>query len=148
MDRQDAYRQQGIPRSDNRGCIVLSLLPRVEGFQSNLIMEIIVTTQEDLRAIIAEEVREALNIALSRGCEFPAELTTEQAAAFLSSRADPSTPGKIRSLVFRKSIPFHKRGQRLFFSRDELSEWLDSREERGRRAEAGYSIARSARRKG
>lgn len=46
-------------------------------------------------------------------------LNTKEAAAFLG-RTEPS----IRSLVFRRQIPFRRVGGRLCFLADELDHWI------------------------
>ena len=53
------------------------------------------------------------------GTEADALLTLEQAASFLKL-AKPTIYG----LVQRKEIPAMKRGNRLYFSRQELTEWI------------------------
>ena len=45
---------------------------------------------------------------------------TYQVAEFLGK-----SPGAIRNLVLRRSIPFRKRSGRLYFLRREIEEWLE-----------------------
>jgi excisionase family DNA binding protein len=56
-------------------------------------------------------------------------LTTEEAAGFLNLEIPT-----LYTLVQKRKVPFHKRGKKLYFFREELLEWIrfrgDSSEER------------------
>lgn len=48
-------------------------------------------------------------------------LTIDQAAKFLSLKK-----ATVYSLVSRRAIPYNKKGKRLYFSQNELTEWIKS----------------------
>lgn len=92
---------------------------------------IIVTTPDQLRAIIAEEIGLIIpQLADLRRKNEPVEtdgLSTEDAARFLTEQGVPTTRTTLYNLVYKNAIPHRKFGRRTIFSKKELVEWIASR---------------------
>ena len=114
---------------------------------------IIVTTPEELRAIVADEVAMILpKLADLQPKNESAEidtLTVEGAVRFLADQGAPTTRSTLYNWVFLKKIPFKKIGRRTVFSKKDLLAWVESRTTlpEDRRDTAAARIAESANRK-
>ena len=94
--------------------------------------QIILTTPEELRAIVSESVSQTLA---------GLTLVLEQ-HGFLISKA------RLYKLTAKGNVPFRKYGNKLLFSRRELLVWAESLARRvNDKGEAALAIARSANRK-
>ncbi|MDR1919022.1 MAG: helix-turn-helix domain-containing protein [Tannerellaceae bacterium] len=110
-------------------------------------MDIILTTPDNLRALIQEAVKEAMPQKVEEK-NLPDTITLETAVALLEEYGFPTSKGKIYKLTSSGEMPFRKYGRKLVFSRKELIAWAESRTKRKNdRAEAALRIARSANRK-
>ncbi len=93
---------------------------------------IILTTPEELRAIVSETVSQSL-------------------AGFTQPRNEPDnlTPDvALYKLTAKKEVPFRKYGNKLLFSRKELLTWAENLAKRvNDKDEAALAIAKSANRK-
>lgn len=114
---------------------------------------VIVTTPEQLRAIVADEVSAILpKLADFRRKNEPVEtdgMSVEDAARFLTEQGIPTTRATLYNLVCKNTIPYKKFGRRTVFSKRELRAWVESRtvHHEDRRAAAALRIAASANRK-
>ena len=91
--------------------------------------QIILTTPEELRAIVSESVSQTLVGVLEQH-------------GFLISKA------RLYKLTAKGDVPFRKYGNKLLFSRRELLSWAESLARRvNDKGEAALAIARSANRK-
>lgn len=86
--------------------------------------EIIVTTRPELEAIIETSVSRALNL---KSQESESKEQTDQLFIIdetaIFTRLSKST---LYSLVNRREIPFCKKGKRLYFSKQDLTDWIKS----------------------
>ncbi|MDR1919131.1 MAG: helix-turn-helix domain-containing protein [Tannerellaceae bacterium] len=109
-------------------------------------MEIILTTPDELRALIREAVKEAVPQKADEK-SLPDTITLETAVALLETYGYPTSKGKIYKLTAKGEMPFRKYGRKLVFSRKELITWAESLTRRKNdRTEAALHIARSANR--
>ena len=93
--------------------------------------QIILTTPEELRAIVSESVSQTL-----------AGVGVLEQHGFLISKA------RLYKLTAKGDVPFRKYGNKLLFSRRELLSWAESLARRvNDKGEAALAIARSANRK-
>lgn len=111
---------------------------------------IILTTSEELRAIISEEVSKAFPM-VSTPKELPDTITLDTAIQVLEEYGYPTSKAKIYKLTSTGSMPFRKYGNKLVFSRKELILWADSQtkshQEHIAIASANLTLAKSAKRK-
>lgn len=114
---------------------------------------IIITTPEQLRMIVADEVTAILpKLADFRRRNEAIEIdgmNVEDAARFLTEQGIPTTRTTLYNLVYKNSIPYKKVGRRTVFSKKELLTWIESRTEHreDRRTAAALRLAESANRK-
>lgn len=124
-----------------------------ENNTKNMNESIIVTTADQLRAIVADEVASILpKLADMRRKNEPDEtdgMNTDAAARFITGQGIPTTRAALYNLVYKKAIPYKKFGRRTVFSRRELLQWIESRTvtREDRHATALRCIAESAKRK-
>ncbi|MDH6535706.1 DNA-binding protein [Parabacteroides sp. 52] len=85
---------------------------------------IIVTTSEELRAIISEEVSKAFPVATTSK-ELPDTITLDTAVQVLEEYGFPTSKAKIYKLTSAGTMPFRKYGNKLIFSRIELLDWAE-----------------------
>jgi hypothetical protein len=85
---------------------------------------IILTTPEELRAIISEVVSTAVPAASSPK-ELPDSITLETAVQLLEESGFPTSKAKIYKLTSSGNMPFRKYGNKLVFSRKELLNWAE-----------------------
>ena len=115
--------------------------------------QIIVTTAEQLRSIVADEVAAILpKLADFRRKNEPIEadgMNAEAAARFMTEQGIPTTRAALYNQVYKEAIPYKKFGRRTVFSKKELLAWIESRTEHreDRRAAAALRLAESANRK-
>lgn len=115
--------------------------------------QIIVTTAEQLRSIVADEVAAIIpKLDIFRRKNEPVEvdgMNAEAAARFLTEQGIPTTRATLYNLVYKEAIPYKKFGRRVVFSKRELLAWIESRTEHreDRRATAALHLAESANRK-
>jgi len=108
---------------------------------------IIVTTAEELRAIVNEAIAEFLPKTQIKESS-PDSLTLNSAIDLLKENGYPTSKAKIYKLTPSEVIPHLKYGNKLVFSRKELLEWAVSRTKRiGNHSEIALTLAKSARRK-
>jgi excisionase family DNA binding protein len=88
-------------------------------------MIIVQLDSEQLTTLIQSSVRKVLNEAYNKSCESVKEaeqfLNIQQAAEFLNL-----TVPTIYSKTSKNELPFMKRGKRLYFSKQELSKYLQA----------------------
>ena len=92
--------------------------------------KIIVTTPEELRALIFEAVNSNRENKVKQNAQAASEvsdnLTLEGAVSFLQENGFPTSKGTLYKLTSSKEIPFRKYGIKLVFSRKALLEWAMS----------------------
>lgn len=86
--------------------------------------QIIVTTPDELKAIITEVVSSAMPVASSPK-ELPDSITLETAVKVLDEFGFPTSKAKIYKLTSTGNMPFRKYGNKLVFSRKELLYWAE-----------------------
>lgn len=87
---------------------------------------IIITSSDELRNIIASEIR--LQLASLKKEEPPIlkdRLSHKEAAAYLCELGYKTTPGSLYILVHKRNIPFRKIRNNTVFSRKELARWVE-----------------------
>lgn len=86
------------------------------------------SSENDLRAIVREEVRAALS-PKGRAPQPEARevLNLEGALRLLDELGVPLTRKTVYNLTTDRAIPYRKNGRRLVFSRRELTAWVDAR---------------------
>lgn len=109
---------------------------------------IILTTSEELRAIISEEVSKAFP-ALSTPKELPDTITLDTAIQMLEEYGYPTSKAKIYKLTSSGSMPFRKYGNKLVFSRKELILWANGQTKSHQEhiTSVNLTLAKSAKRK-
>lgn len=118
-----------------------------------IMANVIVTSPDELRAMISEAIQDVLpKLANFRRKNEQAEtdnLTVEQAVLFLNEQGYPVKRETLYNLTFKKQIPYRKVGRRVVFSKRELLEWVENYTTRPNEAkeEAALLIAKSANRK-
>ncbi len=85
---------------------------------------IIITTPEELKAIISEAVANVVP-KVSNQKELPDNITLETAVQLLKEFGFPTSKAKIYKLTSSGTMPFRKYGNKLVFSRKELLEWAE-----------------------
>lgn len=115
--------------------------------------QIIVTTAEQLRSIVADEVAAIIpKLDIFRRKNEPVVtdgMNADTAARFITEQGIPTTRATLYNLVYKEAIPYKKFGRRVVFSKRELLAWIESRTEHreDRRAAAALRLAESANRK-
>ena len=110
--------------------------------------EIIITTPEQLRMLIAEAVKTSIHPLREQRAEPPDTITLTAALELLRENGYPTSKGKIYKLTSANQLPHRKYGNKLVFSRRDLLAWAESQTHiKPDRSEAALEIARSARRK-
>ena len=101
--------------------------------------QIILTTPEELRAIVSESVSQTLA---------GLTLTPDAAVGVLEQHGFLISKARLYKLTAKGDVPFRKYGNKLLFSRRELLSWAESLARRvNDKGEAALAIARSANRK-
>jgi hypothetical protein len=96
-------------------------------------MELIVTTREDLQAIIRETVAEALQLSLHElqlsPQKIPKEkkeiMTINETVLYLCEHGYITTIGTMYHFVNKKRIPYQKINGKLVFERKAIDSWID-----------------------
>lgn len=81
--------------------------------------KVIITTELELETIIQASIRKVLGEQVSQNRASDEYLNVKEASAFLNL-----APQTIYQFTSSRSIPFLKKGKKLYFSRDSLSKWL------------------------
>lgn len=109
--------------------------------------QIILTTPEELRAIVSESVSQTL-AGLTLPNNEPDNLTPDAAVGVLEQHGFLISKARLYKLTAKGDVPFRKYGNKLLFSRRELLSWAESLARRvNDKGEAALAIARSANRK-
>ncbi len=88
---------------------------------------LIITTPEELRKIISEEIAKHLALLVKSAGSQPDTITMDTAIALLGENGYPTSRAKIYELTSTNEIPHHKYGNKLVFSRKELLKWAKER---------------------
>lgn len=108
---------------------------------------LIITTPEELRAIVGEAIAQHLPKQTAKE-SLPDTITLTTALELLAENGYPTSRAKIYKLTSAGTMPHRKYGNNLVFSRAELLKWAEGQSIRiGDHSEAIQTIARSARRK-
>lgn len=86
--------------------------------------DIIITTPEELKAIISEAMANAVP-QVSNPKDLPDSITLETAVQVLEEFGFPTSKAKIYKLTSSGAMPFRKYGNKLVFSRKELLNWAE-----------------------
>ncbi|WP_418409922.1 helix-turn-helix domain-containing protein [Alistipes sp.] len=93
--------------------------------------DVIVTTPEQLREIISEEVQNVLpalaNFRKKNERTESDRIPLDVAVEYLTEQGIPTSKSALYNRVFTKSIPYQKIGRRVIFSRKELDAWIQQR---------------------
>jgi hypothetical protein len=107
---------------------------------------IIVTTPEELRAIVSEAVAGVLPKPVSESKVDT--ITLGEALNFLCEQGYPTSKAKVYKLTASGDIPCKRYGNKLVFSRKELLNWAENQTKpKSNSSELVLTLARSARRK-
>ena len=110
--------------------------------------QIIVTTPEELRAIVSETVSLTLAGLTHTQKELPDNLTPDAAIEALEQHGFLISKARLYKLTAKGEVPFRKYGNKLLFSRKELLSWADNLARRvNDKGDAALTIAKSANRK-
>ncbi len=90
-------------------------------------VNLIITTPEELRKIISEEIAKHLAPLVKSAGSQPNTITMDTAIALLSENGYPTSRAKIYKLTSTNEIPHKKYGNKLVFSRTELLKWAEER---------------------
>ena len=108
---------------------------------------IILTTPEELRAIVSETVSQSL-AGFTQPRNEPDNLTPDVAVEVLERHGFLISKARLYKLTAKKEVPFRKYGNKLLFSRKELLTWAENLAKRvNDKDEAALAIAKSANRK-
>ena len=108
---------------------------------------IILTTPEELRAIVSETVSQSL-AGFTQPRNEPDNLTPDVAVEVLKRHGFLISKARLYKLTAKKEVPFRKYGNKLLFSRKELLTWAENLTKRvNDKDEAALAIAKSANRK-
>jgi predicted DNA-binding transcriptional regulator AlpA len=108
---------------------------------------IILTTPDELRAIVSEAVSVVLPKQVSTNPQIDT-LTLNDALELLHEHGYPTSKAKIYKLTSAGTIPCKIYGNKLVFSRREILQWADSQTKpKHDLSEISLTLARSARRK-
>lgn len=106
--------------------------------------QIIITTPEELPAIVSESVSQTL-ARLTLPKNEPNNLTPDTEVGVLDQHGDLISKAHLYKLTAKGDVPFRKYGNKLLFSRMELLSWAESLARRvNDKGEATLAIARSA----
>ena len=106
---------------------------------------IIVTTPEELKAIVNEAIAEFLPKTKIKESS-PDSLTLNSAIDLLKENGYPTSKAKIYKLTSSGEMTHLKYGNKLVFSRKELLQWAMSQTKRvGNHSDVALTLARSAR---
>lgn len=109
--------------------------------------QIIVTTPDELRAIVSETVSQTL-AGLTMQKDLPDNLTPDAAVEALEQHGFLISKARLYKLTAKGEVPFRKYGNKLLFSRKELLAWAEALAKRVHdKGEAALTIAKSANRK-
>lgn len=118
-------------------------------------MEKILTTSEEIRAIVKDAVAEVMTeFAKSSKPETPQKtsdiLNLREAVTFLNENGYTLAECTLRNKVHRKELPYQKMGCRVIFSRKELTAWLEGETSRpnSRMQAVAKQLAKSANNQG
>lgn len=107
--------------------------------------QIVVTSPEELKAIIRDVLSERTEP--TAGVE-PENISLNRAVELLNGLGFPTSKAKIYKLTSTGSIPCHKYGSKLLFSRKELLQWVQGNTRQvGDLSGIASTIAASANRK-
>ena len=107
----------------------------------------ILTTPEELRAIVSETVSQSL-AGFTQPRNEPDNLTPDVAVEVLERHGFLISKARLYKLTAKKEVPFRKYGNKLLFSRKELLTWAENLAKRvNDKDEAALAIAKSANRK-
>lgn len=98
-----------------------------EQFKVSKMQNLIITTPEQLREIISDEVARAIKCATPPTPEHTESdlMNVHQTIAFLASYGFKLTPQALYNRVYKDSIPYRKfGGRKLLFLRSELLDWI------------------------
>lgn len=110
--------------------------------------QIIVTTPEELRAIVSETVSQTLAGLTHTYKELPDNLSPDAAVEALDQHGFLISKARLYKLTAKGEVPFRKYGNKLLFSRKELLSWADNLARRvNDKSDAALTIAKSANRK-
>lgn len=111
---------------------------------SNLIL----TTPEELRAIVAEAITASFPKQTTKESQ-PDTITLTTTLELLAENGYPTSRAKIYKLTSSNAMPHKKYGNKLVFSRREILNWAQSQtyNKSDTVSETAITIARSARRK-
>lgn len=110
--------------------------------------QIIVTTPEELRAIVSESVSQTLAGLTHTHKELPDNLSPDAAVEALEQHGFLISKARLYKLTAKGEVPFRKYGNKLLFSRKELLSWADNLARRvNDKSDAALTIAKSANRK-
>ena len=87
--------------------------------------QIILTTPEELRAIVSESVSQTL-AGLTLPKDEPDNLTPDAAVGVLEQHGVLISKARLYKLTAKGNVPFRKYGNKLLFSRRELLVWAES----------------------
>jgi predicted DNA-binding transcriptional regulator AlpA len=108
---------------------------------------IILTTPDELRAIVSEAVSGVMPKQVSANPQIDT-LTLNDALELLREHGYPTSKAKIYKLTSAGTIPCKIYGNKLVFSRREILQWADSQTRpKHDHSEISLTLARSARRK-
>lgn len=108
---------------------------------------IILTTPEELRAIVSETISQTL-AGLTVPKDQPDSLTPDAAVQVLEQHGFLISKARLYKLTAKGEVPFRKYGNKLLFSRKELLSWAENLARRvSDKTEAALNIAKSANRK-
>jgi hypothetical protein len=108
---------------------------------------IIITTPEELRAIVSEAVSGALPKTASGQSQVDT-ITLTDALELLMEHGYPTSKAKIYKLTSAGEIPCKRYGNKLVFSRKVLLQWAESQtKSKSDSSNISLTLARSARRK-
>ena len=87
---------------------------------------IIITTPEEVRGLISEEIARAIQAATPPKTENPAcdTLGLTEAVDFITSQGIRMTRSALYNRVYKDAIPYRKFGKKLLFLRSELLDWI------------------------
>ena len=110
--------------------------------------QIIVSTPEELRAIVSETVSQTKAALNHTQKELPDNLTPDAAVEALEQHGFLISKARLYKLTAKGEVPFRKYGNKLLFSRKELLAWADNLARRvNDKSDAALTIAKSANRK-
>lgn len=107
---------------------------------------IIITTPEELKAIISEAMANAVP-QMSNPKDLPDSITLETAVQVLEEFGFPTSKAKLYKLTSSGAMPFRKYGNKLVFSRKELLEWADQQTKSPDTPDSMENIFNTAKRK-